>query len=187
MSQRPHFTAVEVARLLTAADKYLTGRHVILIIGGSAASFAGADSTTTDVDTFESLTAELEQALETARSETGLDIPCGKSSVADVPYHAEDRVKRPLPDLQHLDVQVLERHDLALSKTLRYVEHDVVQLRAIHEVDPLDFEVLVVRFAKEMGHAVGDPRKHLDRFLSLIGELFGELKQIEAKRRLTRD
>ena len=79
---------------------------------------------------------------------------------------------------------MLERHDLALSKALRYGDTDSAQLRAMHTAEPLDFEILVERFTDEMGHAIGDPRKHLEQFLSLIEELFGELKHLEAKRRL---
>ena len=54
MTER-RFTTDEMTALLVAADRYLTSPQVIVIIGGCAAAFAGANSTTTDIDTFESI------------------------------------------------------------------------------------------------------------------------------------
>lgn len=183
---RPRFSAADIRQLLAAADQHLERTQTITIIGGSAAALSGADSTTTDIDTFESVTEELEQALALARAETGLQIPCGQSTVADIPYNSEDRFERPLPALAHLEVRVLERHDLALSKALRYIDQDLEQLRAIHAVSPFAFEVLVERYVKEMDHVIGDRSVHDAKFLALIEELFGELKRLAAQRALSR-
>jgi hypothetical protein len=182
-ASRRRFTADEIRALFEAADRQLARPHTITIIGGSAAALAGAAVTTTDIDTFDALSLELEAALTHARSETGLDIPCSRSGVADIPYHAEDRCER-LPNLTKLDVKILERHDLALSKALRYVDHDVEQLRSVNAVARFDFEVLVTRFRDEMGHAMGDANKHREQFLGLIEELFGEMKRVDAERAL---
>jgi hypothetical protein len=172
--------------LLAAADRHLARPQTITIIGGSAAALSGADSTTTDIDTFEPMTEELEQALALARAETGLEIPCAQSTVADIPYNAEDRVERPLSDLAHLEVKVLERHDLALSKALRYIHTDLEQLRAVHGASPFAFDVLVERYVNEMDHVIGDRRVQDEQFLSLIEELFGEMKRLAAQRALSR-
>ena len=142
----------EICRLLEAVDRHLSVRVSTIIIGGAAAAFHHADSTTDDVDTYEALNAELQVAIERAKDETGLNIPVRFSSVADVPYDYEDRLERQLPELVHLQVWILEKHDLALSKSVRCDEHDLEQLEQLHANVGLDFDVLVERYRTEMGH-----------------------------------
>ncbi len=93
-----------------------------------------------------------------------------------------DRLVRQLPDLSRLTVLALEKHDLALSKTVRGSEHDFQQLRELHRIQGLDFDTLLSRYVDEMGHAIGDPRHRRMSFLSLLEDLFGELKRHEAER-----
>jgi hypothetical protein len=172
----------EIAELLRAVDRHLTAQARVVIIGGAAAAFQGAQSTTTDVDTHHALDAELEQAIQLARDETGLDIPVAYSTVADVPYNAEDRLERRLPGLLHLEVWVLEKHDLTLSKVIRCYEHDLQQVEEMHGHSGLTFDILVDRFRNEMDHVVGDPVRIRLNFLELIERLFGEMKRIDADR-----
>jgi len=176
----------DIATLLREVDRHLDGHARIVIIGGAAAAFHGAVSTTTDVDTHNALGEALEEALERARTITGLDIPVSFSAVADVPYNSEDRFEQPFADLHFLQVFILEKHDLALSKALRCVEHDLQQLEEVHASSPFSFEVLVERFRDEMTHVIGDPARIRANFLELIERLFGELKRAEADRS-TRD
>lgn len=161
-------------------DRHLNAPASVVIIGGAAAAFHRAQSTTTDVDTQESLNAELEEAIRHARAETGLDIPVNHSTVAGVPYNYEDRLERMLPELKNLAVWVLEKHDLALSKVIRCYEHDLQQLDEIHMHSGFDFGILLDRFRTEMGHVVGDPERIRQNFLELIERLFGESKRVKA-------
>lgn len=133
-----------------AIDKHLTSAASLVIIGGAAAVFHDARSTTNDVDTYEPIGPNLRLAIEHAMAETGLSIPTHHSAVADVPYHFEDRLERRLRDLANLRILVLEKHDLALSKTIRGDEHDEQQIESIHRSVGLDFELLVQRFRDEM-------------------------------------
>jgi len=172
----------DIATLLREVDRHLNAPARIVIIGGAAAAFHGAVSTTTDVDTHNALSADLQAALEQARFVTGLDIPVSYSAVADVPYNCEDRFEQPFADFRCLEVCILEKHDLALSKVIRCAEHDLQQLEEVHASAPFSLDVLVVRFRDEMSHVIGDPGRIRGNFLELIERLFGELKRTEADR-----
>jgi hypothetical protein len=119
-----------------------------------------------------------------AQQETGLMIPVGQAGVADVPYHYEEWLRRVMPHLGRLIVRVLDQHDLALSKLVRGYEHDMEQIEALHQNDPLDYDVLVGRFVSEMGHVIGQPRMIALAFLECVERLFGELARSRAERRL---
>lgn len=170
---------------LQAIDRHLTRRVRVEIIGGSAAALAhGAKSTTTDLDTFNALNKELLDAVARAIEETGFDIPVSQSTVADVPYNYEDRLERQLPELDHLEVWVLEKHDLVLSKTVRCYDHDLQQILEIHQYAALSFDVLVERFESEMANAIGDPARIRSNFLLMIQTVFGELPRASVEKRL---
>lgn len=179
------YGADEIRVFLQAVDRYLTRRVRIEIIGGSAAALAhGAKSTTTDVDTFNALNKELLEAVARAREETGFDIPVSQSTVADVPYNYEDRLERQLPELEYLEVWVLEKHDLVLSKTVRCYEHDLQQILEIHQNAALSFDVLVGRFESEMTNVIGDLARIRSNFFIMIDTVFGELQRASAEKRL---
>src|SRR5262245_56424103 len=101
----------DICRLLEAVDRHLMAPSVVVIIGGAAAAFHRAESTTNDIDTNDALNAELQDAIQRAKAETGLNIPINYSAVADVPWNFEDRLERQLPELRKLQVRVLEKHD----------------------------------------------------------------------------
>jgi hypothetical protein len=173
---------------LRAADRHLLARAEIVLIGGSAAAIAHrAVGTTDDIDSSEHPSEELEAALEQARQQTGLPIPVRKSTIADYPINFESRLVRCMPQLRHLKVFALEKHDLALSKGLRCDETDLQQLAEVQLKVGLDFETLVDRFEKEMTHVIGPPAMLRERFLTMIKELFGEMKMISAGQRLSSD
>ena len=140
------FGAQEIRTFLRAVDRYLTKPTRIEIIGGSAAALAhGATSTTADVDTFTPTSAELDVAVARATQDTGLKMPLLQAGVADVPINYEDRLERQLPELAMLEVWVLEKHDLVLSKALRWHEPDVQQVREIRDGVGLSCELLIER------------------------------------------
>jgi len=145
-----------------------------------------AKSTTNDIDTLETITAELSAAIARAIEDTGLAIVMQKSTVADTPSDYEIRLERQLPDLKKLEVWALEKHDLALSKAIRCTEHDLQQIQEIHESVGLDFDVLVQRFRDEMSHVIGDPRRIRGNFLVMIRTLFGDLKANSAEKELSK-
>jgi len=179
------FGADEIRKFLHAVDRHLTQRVRVEIIGGGAAALAhGASSTTTDLDTFNAINSELLEAVARANEETGLQIPVSQATVADVPYNYEDRLERQLPDLKHLEVRVLEKHDLVLSKTVRCYEHDLQQILEIHGSVALSFDVLVDRFESEMTNVMGDPTRIRLNFLIMIETVFGELPRASAEKRL---
>lgn len=175
----------ELREFLRAVDVHLTTAVRLLVIGGGAVTLGfHVDATTADIDTFQSMTAQLEAAVELARRETGMDVPFGDATVADLPYDFEDRVVEHSFGLEHLHVWTPEIHDLVLSKALRAYENDLAQLRALQGVTNIDLDVLVARFRDEMRHAIGDPRRHKANFLDVVRDLFGELAWLDADREL---
>jgi hypothetical protein len=177
------FGAEEIRVFLRAVDRHLTRRTRIEIIGGGAAALAhGATSTTADIDTFTPTTADLEEAVARATRDTGLKLPLLQAGVADVPINYEDRLERQLPELERLEVWVLEKHDLALSKALRWHEPDAQQMREIRDGVGLSCELLIERFRNEMSHVMGDPARVRMNFLAMIEDLFGELKRVAAEK-----
>lgn len=179
------FGAHEIRAFLQAVDRHLTTRARMEIIGGSAAALAhGASSTTCDVDTFNAISRALLRAVARANEETGLQIPVSQATVADVPYNYEDRLERQLPDLRYLEVWVLEKHDLVLSKTVRCYEHDLQQVLEIHQSVELSLDVLVERFESEMTNVIGDLARIRFNFLIMIETVFGELQRASVEKRL---
>jgi uncharacterized nucleotidyltransferase DUF6036 len=122
----------QLLAFLRIVDKHLESSATIVIVGGSAAAFHSATSTTNDIDTYEAVEPDLEQAVAKAVAETGFQIAVNHASVAQVPYNHEDRLEPQLTELERLKVFVLERHDLVLSKVIRGTEHDYQQIQEVH-------------------------------------------------------
>jgi hypothetical protein len=141
----------------------------------------GVFSVTQDVDTFHAPSQALLIAAAAVSVDTGLNIPIQPTAVADVPWHHEDRLVRVLPDLRRLQLFVLEKHDLALSKIVRWTEADEAHVTALAA---LELETLLSRFNTEMSHVIGDPQRLRDNFLDMTEAVFGELQRVGVERRL---
>lgn len=184
------FEAQELRRFLAAVDAHLDGPARMILVGGSAMALGyGVAAGTRDVDTWETDLRRLDGVFAEARTETGLNIPVEPAAVGDVPWEFESRLQRVLPELPRLQVFVLEKHDLALSKALRCNEGDLVAIEQLHHLRALDRGTLIARYLDEMGHAIGD-RARLDQNIVLVVlRLFGELdaaltdREIKAHRR----
>ena len=170
-----YYVRAEIERFLRAVDRALRRPATVVIIGGGAAALKyRIHDPTTDIDTFNALSADLRRAIDAARKATGLTMPFEQSGVADGPYDFEDRLLRAMPRLARLTVLVPERHDLALMKTVRGDQADFAKLQAIHERKPFDLSVLLRRYEQEMGHVVIDARRLRWNFLALVESLFPE-------------
>lgn len=175
----------EVVHLLTRVDAHLSEPQQVVIIGWAAAMLGyGTAGGTTDIDTWGDVGA-MGPAIRMAAEETGLRIPFGPAGVADAPLEFESRLVRVLPALRKLTVLVPEKHDLALMKMLRGVEHDIDGIARLHRSSPLDCDTLVERYLAEMSQAIGDPRRRRGNFLALIERLFPD-RVGEVERRLDR-
>ncbi len=182
--KRTSLGADEIRTFLEAADRHLSMPAKIILIGGGAATLAyGATSATGDLDTLNKLSKELQRAFKEANAETGLNVPVSLSGVASPPEDYEDRLERILPKLKKLEVWTLEKHDLVLSKVIRWAESDQQHIREINRSVGLSFDVLVERFRDEVhDKVVGDPKRIRGYFLWMIEDLFGELKRVAAEK-----
>lgn len=164
----------ELTRFLKSLDKHLSGPRRVVLIGGAAASLAyGITRTTTDVDTIGDI-AELEEAIQLARLETGLDVPFHSVGTYDAPYLFEDRLVSIDLGLDKLRIVVPEKHDLVLMKTVRGQENDRDAIQQIADKIGVDESTLVDRFKSEMTHVIGRPEQLRGNFLSVIEMLYGE-------------
>jgi hypothetical protein len=123
MRDFPRYGAAQMRTFLEAVDRHLRAPARMCVIGGTAAALGyGVETFTNDVDTFESLAdhERLQGAARLASAETGLAIPIAPSGIADLPYDYGDRVRRVMEHLRNLRVFVPERHDLVLSKIIRW-------------------------------------------------------------------
>ena len=122
---QPRFSRDELQYFFDTLDDCLEEPTKIVLVGGSAVILAyGVTTTTVDIDTFTNSTAALDKALELARERTGLSLPFSRSSPTQAPEGYEERLIRWRTLGQHLELYVLERHDLAISKALRADERD---------------------------------------------------------------
>ncbi len=146
----------------------------------------GLDSNTSDIDTFDTDMGAIDRAFDQARADTGLNIEVSGAggAVGDVPYHSGQRLIRVVPELTKLAVYALEKHDVALSKTVRGYENDLAAIEKLHQRVPLDEETLVKRYVEEMSHAIGHPKRLDQNFLLLIDRLFGEIEAERVKKKL---
>ncbi len=111
------FDTAEIVRFLVALDDALASRLRVVVIGGSALALGyGVAAATSDVDTDESRNDLLDEAARVARQVTGLSIPIANSGIAQFPPGYDDRLVRVLPDLAHLELWVLDAHDLAAKQ-----------------------------------------------------------------------
>jgi hypothetical protein len=183
----PRHNSEDLRRFLVAVDTHLVTPARMVVIGGSAVALGyGVQQTTNDVDTFETDLTHINVAAEKARAETGLDIPVGNSTVADLPYHFEDRLQQILTELRNLSVFVPDRHDLVLSKIVRAGEHDFQAIDELHTLQPLDFDTLLTRYLEEMDHVVTDMKVLKQKFLICVRSLFGEIDEQRANRAIER-
>jgi len=178
------FSADDLRRFLTAVDAHLTCSATIVVLGGSAIALYGVAAGTIDIDTWETNLRPLQPAIDRARAETGLAIPVVPAGVADVPYHARDRLQKEPTPWTNLHVFMLEPHDLALSKAVRGNEHDLAAIEQLHRVAPLDLDTLVTRYLDEMGHAIGDPVRLDTNLVLLIERLYGEVEADRIEKRI---
>ena len=164
----------ELERFLEAIDGALSRPVEIIVIGGTAAALHyGLRHPTRDIDTWNTLDADLSAAVLRAQATTGLQVPVAKSSVAEAPEDFEARLVHVLPQLARLVVRVPERHDLVLMKAIRGDEHDLQAAEEIHAHSPLDLDILVRRFQKEID-PIGPHERFRGNFLALVERLFPE-------------
>lgn len=178
------FEALEMRRFFASIDSFLDRPAKIIVIGGSAIALHGVDLGTTDIDTFQTDLAPLRNAIALAVKATNLEIPVNHAGVADLPINFEDRLELERGSWTRLVVFKLERHDLALSKTVRGNDHDIVAIERLHDITTLDLETLVARYIDEMGHAIGDQSRLDANFVEMIYRVYGEIAAERAEERV---
>jgi hypothetical protein len=162
-------------------DRAATSRRSVVVIGGAAVVLhIRASFGTKDIDTYESDVGDLVRAC----LAQGIELPSiGNAGVSDFPYDFEDRLQRVLPELEHLELYVPERHDLVLSKVLRWAPGDREHVRELHESQPLAKETLIGRYL-EMEHVMGNRSEHDWNFVHCIDALFDEIAADDARERV---
>ncbi|MBK9069398.1 MAG: hypothetical protein IPL79_00080 [Myxococcales bacterium] len=186
MSPLPRFGYDELQRFLRQLDAALTAEAKVVLIGGASAALAyHVTAVTRDVDAYGTLPAAVRRAIDRVNAAREVPIPVSSTPIAEVPYNYEARLVQILPsELIRLRVYVLERHDLVLSKVVRWDEGDERHVQEMHAISPLSYDVLTKRFALEMKQAMGNPVTIRAHLLELVRELFGELAEVRASKRI---
>jgi hypothetical protein len=183
------FSPVQLAQFLKAVDQELANPARLIVIGGAAAALRyGAKRNTSDIDTFNDTTPEVDRAVRVTQQKLQLGIVVSKAAIADPPWNFEDRLEELAElGLGKLEVQVPERHDLALMKTVRGYTHDLEVLQQMHRDRPFDLDTLVTRFKTEMGQAVTDHWLFRINFQVLIERTFGSSTAVRVRDDVERD
>lgn len=167
------YLSKQFVTLLKAIDEELDRPEPLIVIGGAALVLGYRVALATrDIDTMNN-TKNVQKAYRQAVARTGLAIPLGHATVADAPYHYEDRLRRlSSPRLHNLRLFVPEKHDLALMKAIRGDQHDFDGILALHRKVRLSKAILEKRFSTEMTHVIGDQRRVRFNFDALLEQLF---------------
>lgn len=170
----------QIVRFLHALDDCLEEDLEVFIIGGTAAVLGyNANIKTADLDVFtitKGTASDLTQAARLAARFTGIEFFVDRASVANLPYNYEDRV-RPVRGVRFmkLTVNVPDKYDLVLSKTVRCYDHDLDAIRSVHDNHPLSEKTLAARFENELRKSAIGSSRNLDFNMALVmEELFGK-------------
>jgi hypothetical protein len=176
----PRLDRPQILRFLHALDAALVGNVEVVVVGGLAAIVQyNAAVKTSDMDVYEMVSgrqADLYRAADVAADVTGVVLAISPTTVTDLPWNFEDRLKRVRGlRLKRLTMIVPDKYDLALSKMVRGYEHDLEAIASMHESHPLAEKTLVTRFEKDIWKiAVGDPRNFALNMIHLVRLLYGE-------------
>lgn len=169
------FSSDEIVSFLKALDQTVAGPFEVEIIGGAAGILLyNLDAITEDIDTITSVSA-IADAIQEARSITGLSVPIGPAGVWDGPYeYRSRRLPVNLPGSSNLMIYVPEKHDWALMKIVRLKDKDRQHILGVMKTEGFDAEVFLKRFLEEMTHVIGHKPNLIYNFIVMMGELFGE-------------
>lgn len=169
---REHFI-----QFLEALDGELSKNLQLIIIGGASLSLAyNSSNVTIDIDVINKMNKDLEEAISRAKKKSHLNIPVSTTLVRAEILHMERRLYTPveLYKLINLKILVPEKHDLALMKAARNEARDIQDIQGLHAKDPLDPEILLMRFKEEvLTLNSGDDSILKEKFLEMIESLFG--------------
>lgn len=180
------YTRDELLKFFHAVDEELVSPSELILIGGASLTLAyNFTNTTVDIDTIEFITMEVTKAIEVARLKTKIDIKVSTTKVfAEISGMRGRFTIFEENNYKHLKIYIPEKHDLALLKCWRYQPRDVRDIINLHVSDPLDSNLLLDRFIRELlPFDPGDEQSTIDKYLAMIEELFGEemAKQHEGK------
>ena len=172
------FPSSSLLAFLRLIDEELAGRADILVIGGAAIAIAysGWIHVTADIDVLDVEGSDFWAACDRVRRKTPRSIPISRTTVATTPHeYAERRVRVTGSEFKRLRLHVPERHDLAIMKVARGLDHDLASIAEIHERHPFDLDVLIARYRETVPYLIGvDPKHFTWAFLGLVSRIFGD-------------
>lgn len=180
------FVSKEIRTFLRAVDRHLVRSFTVEIIGGAAGALVfGVEGDTEDIDTITSV-ARIEDDLQVARLETGLDIPVAVAGVWDGPYGYRKRRKRvKIRGVKRLRIYVPDKYDWALMKIVRLKDKDALHIREASEKVGFKASTFLRRFTSDMTHFVlGRPQDLVWNFIVMMSELFGEEEALRMRHKI---
>ena len=177
------FDREDLIAFLRVLDARLTRPGTIRLIGGAVVGLCYLPAyQTRDID-YAWADREVQAAITELEAERPDFVLTAQTGVYFAPYAHEQRlVTLDIPGLTRLNVEVPERHDLAIMKASRGFDRDVEALAQIHAIEPFDLRTLVERFNETW---VTGPQRLSDLgFLNLIETLFGPERAEQAEQML---
>src|SRR3954469_21785445 len=140
------FEASALYAFLLSIDKELRSPTEIVLVGGSAIATIDPTHATTDLDLLPPGSGEFDEAAQRLQVRGEPVLPFQVTTVVDAPEGFEERLQKLSLSLASLAVFVPEQHDLAIMKLARGYEHDLQALEDVHDLQPFDLDILIVRF-----------------------------------------
>ncbi|MES2769422.1 MAG: DUF6036 family nucleotidyltransferase [Bdellovibrionota bacterium] len=162
-------------QIIIEADKNLTQKTDLILIGGAAVVVKYlSPRATIDVDTYATISRELEVAWEKAEQKVGFQVPLSTSTVAEGPHGMEDRfVQYRELSLKYLNILVPDPSDIVLMKIPRCFGKDRDDIKHLIHHNKISNKNLLNRFLTEMNHITGDRDTLISDYLLVIEENYG--------------
>lgn len=171
------FNREDLLEFLSVLDREVDRPTELRVIGGASLTLAyNFSNTTIDLDLLNKITNDLNEAIHRTRDITNLDVRVSTTRVFAEILNMESRfISLREGMLKKLIVLVPEKHDLALMKSARSESRDIVDIKGLHQADPLNPHTLLQRFKLEvLPLNSGDDDLLKSKFLDMIETLFGE-------------
>lgn len=170
----PQFVNEEIRAFLLAVDAHIERPFRMDLIGEAVAVLSfNVQSGTEDLDAITNI-QPIEEAINAAKKDTGLDVGVETTCVYDGPYYYETRMRRVfVPGLTKLQIFVPEKHDWALMKIARLLEKDIEDIIEVSETMGFSKRIFLKRFLEEMPYGTGRLGDLVFQFLAMMKELFG--------------
>lgn len=167
---------VDIASVIKEMDAKID-YSIELIIVGSVSGIIGynASKITTDVDTYNSVSAQIIEDWKAACNKCGIQLSLVKTSTFFPPDSFENRLIQSDLSTAKIKIYYMEKHDFAISKISRGLGKDTEDIKRVHQNSQLDVDYLIQIFFDEFlwVNSTGSKQDHVISLKLTIEDVFG--------------